>query len=63
MSWVVIENDCAMRRTIDDCGQVTFVFGNGPDEFELAIDPVALHKLVGIGSAALAELAANPSVC
>lgn len=54
-AWAIVDNTCPIRAVTDDANDVTFVFGSGPDEFELSLHPTALRMLVELGAAALAQ--------
>lgn len=50
-SWVIVSQDCSVRRTpmqMDDF--LTYVFESGGNEFELALAPEILRRMVDLST-------------
>jgi hypothetical protein len=55
-SWVAVTAGCPMSYRIDSRGDACIAMGNGPYDFEFALDAGALRQLIEVSSAALAEI-------
>ncbi|MCP2318462.1 hypothetical protein APR12_003817 [Nocardia amikacinitolerans] len=58
-AWAIVDSDCPMRILCAEEDDVTVVFGDGRDDFELLLTTDALRALVRLGSETIARIDAG----